>query len=39
MRETFFQMFMFNKVEANSNHAEVVHFDVTGTTYAPEGEV
>ena len=30
---------MFNKVEQNASQAEVVHFDVTGTTYAPEGEV
>ena len=34
-----FQIFMFNKVEQNASQAEVVHFDVTGTTYAPEGEV
>ena len=31
------QMFLFNKIEKDD--IDVAHFDVTGTTYTPEGDV
>lgn len=30
---------MFSKVEQGQGQFEVEHFDITGTTYAPEGEM